>query len=487
MDFYNDFTWSPGLPAPATFNCDTPLDVLDLFTDKELLQLVEQNPTSLGGGLFFDPMPSAPHMEYPFTPAANIKDCSQQYREVCEQPCAMPSPNSSSETTSIMPFHPESPVLACPVPKCKAALEICKTKRRRSRKAKLNGLIDALTQIQQQMSALSTENFCLKEKTCYLESAIACRDQQIMLMGHCAEASPEPVCVSSTAWHGAYSSPCLSPSPSSSCDSGAKEGQLGVVVKSFQSAGVDVKSSVTMTSEQFRTQWREFLTAASNALLLLETQHDEAAATELLTPAKRKAGCLLMTFATLNPINTRQLMVSSMDPATTNLKAPDEQYWQQVAASIKFTPEEAHKLSNLYIEFSNSIGKLLQDREQLVKSLGRSLAGLLSSSTPRQTCESSQMKPAEIEQLRCLQQNMSREFSQLVLLGCMFYSGLTVLQFARLAVQSYPHFPDHYAVIRAVHCSMQAPTCTSQQIPCQQSWQMPVMHSAYQAMINASR
>ncbi|KAG2441664.1 hypothetical protein HXX76_003282 [Chlamydomonas incerta] len=349
---------------------------------------------------------------------------------------------------------------------------------------------------------LTAENEVLKRKEKVLEKVLSCRDEQLGMV-----AALEERCVTRPGWattgggasgaNGASSSASgASSSASDSGGAGAGGGGGGAVVVHRSCFGSDAANNVvcgpaeaqeafrSMRKEQVVPQYKAFLSEVSAALL--HCTHpccdSDNPVVQKVTAAVERMGHMLKHLVLLNSPLMRQLL--SMNLETGQPAAPPPGHWDVVVSSLQLTPQQAADIAAVYDLYRGLITKVYDERRLILTALGHAPSpggsglGCSMDGSPAAFLQQLQAdvlggggggggRPlvggdaregiertglaADMELIDRLAANMDKEHSARTLLCCFFFGKvLAPPQFAKVAVYSYPYFPDSLAVATAV-------------------------------------
>ncbi|KAG2451894.1 hypothetical protein HYH02_003669 [Chlamydomonas schloesseri] len=357
---------------------------------------------------------------------------------------------------------------------------------------------------------LTAENEALKRKEKVLEKVLSCRDEQLGMVAALEErcvtrpgwaqqlqlqhqgAGSQTEAASDSAGAGAASS-------SSSSGGGTAAGAGAGVVVHRSCFGSDAANNVvsgpveaqeafrSMKKEQVIPQYKAFLTEVSAALLhcTYPCCDSDNPIVQKVTAAVERMGVLLKHLVLLNSPVMRQLL--SLNLETGQPASPPTGHWDVVVASLQLTPQQAADIAAVYELYRGLIAKVYEERRLILTALGHTpspggsgLGCSMDGSATSTFLQQLQMQAAgamgvgggagrplvggdaregiertglaaDMELIDKLSANMDKEHSARTLLCCFFFGKvLAPPQFAKVAVYSYPYFPDSLAVATAV-------------------------------------
>eukprot|EP00201_Polytomella_parva_P002697 CAMPEP_0175079974 /NCGR_PEP_ID=MMETSP0052_2-20121109/25200_1 /TAXON_ID=51329 ORGANISM="Polytomella parva, Strain SAG 63-3" /NCGR_SAMPLE_ID=MMETSP0052_2 /ASSEMBLY_ACC=CAM_ASM_000194 /LENGTH=201 /DNA_ID=CAMNT_0016350523 /DNA_START=1723 /DNA_END=2325 /DNA_ORIENTATION=- len=201
-----------------------------------------------------------------------------------------------------------------------------------------------------------------------------------------------------------------------------------------------------MTCQTFISQWKAFLNEASVCLQALESNPDDVeAAKRLGTLVIHSAYEFRNTFL-LAPHTLRCIMCVQMETGEGKQeeekgkkeeKIASPEFWKAVARKVGFTPDQEAGLLCLYGLYDKAMKKLLDERRQLQQDLEQGMQIALDGNKRLQQRE---LHP-ECATLRRLSKNLQRELNlHEMMRGYLYGRMLTLLQYSKVAVHSYPYF-----------------------------------------------
>jgi len=293
-------------------------------------------------------------------------------------------------------------------------------KRYREKQAgKLQQLEQIIQEKTAQLQALSVENAGLKTRERALEKLVACRDEQLVVLGQVRS-----MCKADAGGGGGG---CFGPDCASAVQCDAEE-----LVK-FKN----------MTSEDLRQHWKGFITRASQLITSAPADsHDMLALVS-------ETGRLMKAVIQLNCPAMYALQQVNIETGAV-AQAP-EGHWVRLTRTLGLSAAQLGDAVAMHQLYQALMEKVYEERRLIKESLSAaasskaaevSQAGVPSYLLPPTHCCMEEMECAEKLYL-----NLHKERSTRCLLCCFFFGRLlTPAQLARLAVTSYPHFPDPLAV-----------------------------------------
>ncbi|PNW71399.1 hypothetical protein CHLRE_16g652650v5 [Chlamydomonas reinhardtii] len=343
---------------------------------------------------------------------------------------------------------------------------------------------------------LTAENEVLKRKEKVLEKVLSCRDEQLGMVR-----ALEERCVTQPDWIGiGVGATPQAPDDTTGTAAGAGAGNGGtadgavvVVHRSCfgSSAANNVVSGPVEAQEQFKNmkkeqvipQYKAFLAEVSAALLhcTYPCCDSDNPIVQKVTAAVERMGHMLKHLVLLNSQLMRQLL--SMNLETGQPAAPPVGHWDTVVGSLQLTPQQAADITAVYDLYRGLIAKVYDERRLILTALGHTPSpGGMGTGCPLEGSAASFLQQlqagmagggggggrplvggdaregiertdlaADMELIDKLAANMNKEHSARTLLCCFFFGKvLAPPQFAKVAVYSYPFFPDSLAVATAV-------------------------------------
>ncbi|KAG2485303.1 hypothetical protein HYH03_015977 [Edaphochlamys debaryana] len=310
-------------------------------------------------------------------------------------------------------------------PSGKAEVGTAQKRFRARQKEKLSSLQHEVEEKTQEFSALARENEELRQRTSILEKVVSCRDEQLGMVKAFEErcsTTPE------------YSRSCFG-------SSSIHEGDPAVVAAQHELYR-------GMKKEQLIPQYKAFLAEVSSHLL--HCQHPccdaDSPIVQKVTACVERMGAMLKHIVLLNTPLMRQLL--SLNLETMQPAAAADSHWDDVITSLQLSAEQRADIMAVLELYRGLNAKVYEERKLIMAALG-SGPGTLDLSAPSLLDRSG--LAAEMELTERLSANLDKEHSARTLLCCFFFGKvLAPPQFAKVAVYSYPHFPDSLAVATAV-------------------------------------
>ncbi|GIL48118.1 hypothetical protein Vafri_4813 [Volvox africanus] len=270
---------------------------------------------------------------------------------------------------------------------------------------------------------LAQENLLLRARATILEKMVGCRDEQLSIVQ-------------------AFEERCRTSPDAQSCFG---TGSSNVVVSGTDAAH---ESFRTMKKEQVIPQYKAFLAEVSKYLLHCQYPCSDPTnpIVQQVTACVQRIGYILKHLVLLNPALMRQLLLLNME--TMQPGAAAESHWDSVVASLQLGAEQRADIVAVLELYYGLLGKVYNERKLIRAGLGQG-AGTLEPSATSFVARND--LAAEMELMEQLHANLAKEHSAHTLLNC-FFLGKVLLpaQFAKVAVYSYPFFPDCLAVALAV-------------------------------------
>ncbi|EFJ51921.1 hypothetical protein VOLCADRAFT_86913 [Volvox carteri f. nagariensis] len=186
---------------------------------------------------------------------------------------------------------------------------------------------------------------------------------------------------------------------------------------------------------QLIASWKAFVQEAGSLLLALEMNPADEAAAHQIKKLAAKIGSLCRRISVLAP--DTMIAVSQTHLETDTLMAPDPGFWAQVVQALRLTEEQLREMCAVYELFSGIMGRILAERRAIQAKLS---AGL--QTDPRSMAVEMHVPP-EGEVLPVLERSLRKESAaHLLVRSFLFGRTLSIVQFCRAALHSYPFFPN---------------------------------------------
>ncbi|GFR53162.1 hypothetical protein Agub_g15885 [Astrephomene gubernaculifera] len=270
---------------------------------------------------------------------------------------------------------------------------------------------------------LAAENELLKARTNILEKVVNCRDEQLSMMQ-------------------AFEAHCRTTGDSPSCFGNGVSNTMASEPPEAQEAYRKLKK------EQVIPQYKAFLAEVSRHLLHCQypCADPNSPIVQQVATCVERMGRVLKHILLLNSPLMRTLL--SLNLETLQPGAAPESHWDDVAASLQLGPQQRADILAVYDMYRNLIAKVYEERKLIMAALGGGVGTLDPS---RSSFGSRPELPSEMELTDRLAANMVKEHSARTLLCCFFFGKvLAPTQFAKVAVYSYPYFPDSLGVATAL-------------------------------------
>ncbi|GLC35202.1 hypothetical protein PLESTM_000290400 [Pleodorina starrii] len=326
------------------------------------------------------------------------------------------------------------------------------------------------------LERLQQENSRLKFQSQILEKVVQMREQQLKIMRGQPEDLPQywgcrahqpldgAAATSSAAAAGAGACPRAAAGEASGGHCGGGGGVSAVAEVRMASAGCLLASSRGGVSlslsaedrERFRSLgksqlmdgWKHFLSEVAVPLLALESNGEDEQAAARIRQLATEATHLFKHASLLAPDTV--MKVSQTHLETEALTPADPAHWRNVVNTLDLSPSQVRELVAVFRLFSGIMSGLLAERRTINQHLASGLHGHQVEMDVAAAMEQLRVSP-ECEVLQALQRSMRREkAAHLLLRGFLFGQTLSVLQFARAAVYSYPWMPDATAIVATV-------------------------------------
>ncbi|EFJ51261.1 hypothetical protein VOLCADRAFT_120496 [Volvox carteri f. nagariensis] len=199
---------------------------------------------------------------------------------------------------------------------------------------------------------------------------------------------------------------------------------------------------------QLMAGWKHYLSEVAVPLLALESNgQDERAAASVLQLAG-EATHMLKHASLLAPDTL--MVVTQTHLETEVLTAPDPSHWHAVVRTLELSPDQIRELRAVFRLVSDIMSAVLAERKAINMRLAEGVHLHDSVADIRVAMKHLTVSP-ECEVLQALQRSMRREkAAHLLLRGFLFGRTLSVLQFVKAAVYSYPWMPDAAAIVATV-------------------------------------
>lgn len=192
--------------------------------------------------------------------------------------------------------------------------------------------------------------------------------------------------------------------------------------------------------------WKLQCQQANELLKSGASDPDSAAGKKLRALLNERHGLLALTSVN-NPVIMHKLMTSKLvDPPVPDHQPPPPEFWQRILEAMMLTPEQQDCLLKARNTYLAEVGRLLEERRKLQTTLRGLDTGFKSA-----LGDKARTHVLWAEAVRALQDNVD-EFH---ICHCLFmvtvYShgqGFTVAQEASLLVESFPHAPDVFALLK---------------------------------------
>ncbi|KXZ56991.1 hypothetical protein GPECTOR_1g896 [Gonium pectorale] len=267
---------------------------------------------------------------------------------------------------------------------------------------------------------LSAENQQLRARTHILEKVVSCRDEQLGMVQ-------------------AFTERCRSSPDSRSCFG---SGMNTVPTDAQQDMFREMKK------EEVIPMYKAFLAEVSKYLLHCQYPCNDpnSPIVQQVTACVERMGHTMKHVVLLNEPLMRQLLsinLETMQPAVAS-----EAHWDAVVASLQLTPDQRDDILAVYDLYRTLAEKVYEERKLLTAAMGVG-CGMLGPDAG--SFVSRNAMADEMELVEKLDANLAKEHSARTLLCCFFFGKLLAPpQFAKVAVYSYPYFPDSLSVARAV-------------------------------------
>ena len=233
---------------------------------------------------------------------------------------------------------------------------------------------------------------------------------------------------------------------------------------SIQRYASDVSAQVNMTSSDvsaiqsmqpasFIDEWKKVVNDLGNALVVIQSgsnvdnneAHRQAEAS--MCRSLDRAGELCWVSALFNPNNIHSLLAVTLDDGISGSRAEDKSRWAAIANNLQLSPEQKNELVALRGIFISEIDKVKAERRQILKRFQDITVHEEFVSTQSEVKET--MKASAASQ--ALKSNVQQEHEcHTQLIATVFKSIFNPMQMARVIVESYPFYPDMYAIAEAV-------------------------------------
>ncbi|GLC67589.1 hypothetical protein PLESTF_000577500 [Pleodorina starrii] len=270
---------------------------------------------------------------------------------------------------------------------------------------------------------LAQENLLLRARTNILEKVVSCRDEQLNLVQ-------------------AFEERCrIGPGTQSFFGSS----NFNTVADGDAAAQ---ESFRMMKKEQVVPQYKAFLAEVSRDLLHCQYPCCDPTSpiVQKVTACVDRMRSVLKHLVLLNAPLMRQLLLLNME--TGQPGTPTDGHWDGVVASLQLGAQQRADIMAVLDLYHGLLAKVYEERKLIRAGLGEgpgTLDPAASSFVARNELAS------EMELMERLNANLAKEHSAHTLLSCFFMGKVLVpAQFAKVAVYSYPFFPDCLAVASAV-------------------------------------
>lgn len=337
-----------------------------------------------------------------------------------------------------------------------------------NKQAKLKELETIAAQKAEEMARLLQQNQDLKFKHSILEKVVALRTNQLNVLrsghGDPAPLPPPPTlsgvdsgCPSSAASAaGNAAAAAAGPRHPPPVPGGLPPGQVAAGVRlplDRCASGVPhyVRSMPPVDKEKYRSMgklqvleaWKHFLSDASQAMLALEANPEDDEAASVMQQAVAEVVSLLRYCSLLAPDTYLAVMQTHLE--TYETVSPDAEHWRAVLRTLELSPQQQAELRGVHELFEGIMRGILAERQAINRKLADGSHGDVSEMLRQMTIST------ECEVLQTYMKNLRKEkAAHLLLRGFLFGHCLTVLQFVRAAVYSYPYYPDSTALVVAM-------------------------------------
>ncbi|KXZ45487.1 hypothetical protein GPECTOR_54g228 [Gonium pectorale] len=306
-----------------------------------------------------------------------------------------------------------------------------------------------------ELERLAAENANMKFKQRLLERVVQMQDHQLKLMRGTGEELPQPWCDAQA--RSAAATTCAA--DSSRCGMPYHAGGLtaAAAVRVMTPGCLLASPDVTLPPldrERFRSLgkskllegWKHFLSEVSAPLLSLETNPEDEEAAGRLRQLAAEATFMFKHASLLAPDTV--MLATETNLETEELAHPDPSLWRIVVRSLELSPQQVADLRAVWGLFRGIMGGLMAERRRVNEKLA---AGLHGPAADVAVAMAQLTVSPECEVLQTLQRNLRREKSaHLLLRGFLFGQTLSALQFVKMAVYSWPWFPDATALVATV-------------------------------------
>lgn len=324
---------------------------------------------------------------------------------------------------------------------------------RERQKAKMSGMNEQLEEMTSQIDRLRLQNNSLKSRNGVLEQVLSVKDEHIrslqeekMVFDLGRQLLTERARVTGAPQFMGGAPKALGAPNGTSCAA-----ECNSLICKPLNFPADTEAIRNMPAQSVIDGWKTCVRELSDILIDVEgsepntPKHDQHVAA--MRQVLDRMGMLCMSTAVLHPLNMQKLIAANLDDGRSGLSANDSSRWAAITAALNLSIEQKTQIITLREIFVRKMDRVMEQRKTIINTLQTvpipgELSGL--QSVFQETLKVN-------DAAKDLKANLQEEhLAGLEFIGTVMKCILSPLQKARVAVRSYPFYPDLYQIATAL-------------------------------------